>query len=245
MGRCYVLARMFALELNGVSKRYGQRHALSNIDLQLESGASLGLLGPNGAGKTTCLRLLLGLTQPTQGTVRLRGRDPMNPAARVGVAYLPERLRLPERATVRGFLRLHGTLAGLSGTELEREVESALEMTDLADRGADRIGGLSKGLSQRVGFAQLFLARPELLLLDEPTSGLDPIGIRDAREWIRVVRERGCTVLVSSHVLSEVERVCDHAAILHEGRIAAQGPIEDLVQPGETLEDAFLRVVSG
>ncbi|MCH8134091.1 MAG: ABC transporter ATP-binding protein [Myxococcales bacterium] len=236
---------MFALELSGVTKRYGQRTALNNIDLRLESGASLGLLGPNGAGKTTCLRLLLGFAQPCHGTVRLRGRDPMDPASRVGVAYLPERLRLPERATVRGFLRLHGTLAGLAGAELEREVESALEMTGLADRGADRIGGLSKGLAQRVGFAQAFLAQPDLLLLDEPTSGLDPIGIRDAREWIRIVRERGCTVLVSSHVLSEVERVCDHAAILHEGRIAAQGAIADLVRPDETLEDAFLRVVRG
>ena len=236
---------MFALELSGVTKRYGQRTALNNIDLRLESGASLGLLGPNGAGKTTCLRLLLGFAQPCHGTVRLRGRDPMDPASRVGVAYLPERLRLPERATVRGFLRLHGTLAGLAGAELEREVESALEMTGLADRGADRIGGLSKGLAQRIGFAQAFLAQPDLLLLDEPTSGLDPIGIRDAREWIRIVRERGCTVLVSSHVLSEVERVCDHAAILHEGRIAAQGAIADLVRPGETLEDAFLRVVRG
>lgn len=236
---------MFALELSGVTKRYGQRTALNNIDLRLESGASLGLLGPNGAGKTTCLRLLLGFAQPCHGTVRLRGRDPMDPASRVGVAYLPERLRLPERATVRGFLRLHGTLAGLAGAELEREVESALEMTGLADRGADRIGGLSKGLAQRVGFAQAFLAQPDLLLLDEPTSGLDPIGIRDAREWIRMVRERGCTVLVSSHVLSEVERVCDHAAILHEGRIAAQGAIADLVRPDETLEDAFLRVVRG
>ena len=236
---------MFALELSGVTKRYGQRTALNNIDLRLESGASLGLLGPNGAGKTTCLRLLLGFAQPCHGTVRLRGRDPMDPASRVGVAYLPERLRLPERATVRGFLRLHGTLAGLAGAELEREVESALEMTGLADRGADRIGGLSKGLAQRVGFAQAFLAQPDLLLLDEPTSGLDPIGIRDAREWIRIVRERGCTVLVSSHVLSEVEWVCDHAAILHEGRIAAQGAIADLVRPGETLEDAFLRVVRG
>jgi ABC-2 type transport system ATP-binding protein len=236
---------MFALELSGVTKRYGDRTALSDVDLQLSPGSALGLLGPNGAGKTTALRLLLGFARPTAGTVRLRGLDPSDPGSRIGVAYLPERLRLPERATVRGFLRLHGTLAGLGGAELERDVHDAMEMTGLADRGDDRIGGLSKGLTQRVGFAQAFLARPELLLLDEPTSGLDPIGIRDARGWIHAVRERGCTVLVSSHVLSEIERVCDRAAIVHEGRIAAQGRIEEIVAPGETLEDAFVRVVGG
>ncbi len=126
---------MFALELSGVTKRYGQRTALSNIDLRLESGASLGLLGPNGAGKTTCLRLLLGFAQPCHGTVRLRGRDPMDPASRVGVAYLPERLRLPERATVRGCLRLHGTLAGLAGAELERDSN---RLAEPSDRGSAR-----------------------------------------------------------------------------------------------------------
>jgi len=236
---------MFALELSGVTKRYESRAALQDVDLRVAPGEALGLLGPNGAGKTTALRLLLGFARPTAGRVALRGGDPAQPTSRRGVAYLPERLRLPRRMSVRALLRLHGRLSGLDGAELEREIDDVLERTGLADRGSDRIGSLSKGLIQRAGFAQALLGRPEVLLLDEPTSGLDPIGIRDARDWIRHARERGATVLVSSHVLSEVERVCDHVAILHEGRLAAHGPIESLIGAGETLEDVFLRAVRG
>jgi ABC-2 type transport system ATP-binding protein len=236
---------MLALELAGVSKRYGARRALAGLDLAVPAGSALGLLGPNGAGKTTALRLLLGFTRAREGRVRLRGRDPQDPASRVGVGYLPERLALPGRMTVRGFLRLHAALAGLEDAEIDGEVQAVLRQTGIAERAGDRIAGLSKGLAQRVGFAQAFLARPDLLLLDEPTSGLDPIGVRDARDWIRSARGRGCTVLVSSHVLSEVERTCDRVAIMHEGRIAAAGPIGDLVRPGEDLEDAFVRVVRG
>jgi ABC-2 type transport system ATP-binding protein len=161
------------------------------------------------------------------------------------VAYLPERLHLPPRMKLWGFLHLHGRLAGLAGPELERQVEAVLAQTGLAERARDRLGRLSKGLAQRVGFAQALLGRPEILLLDEPTSGLDPIGIRDARDWIQALREAGCTLLVSSHVLSEVERTCDHAAILHEGRVIAQGGIGELVRSGESLEDAFVRAVRG
>ncbi len=236
---------MYALELAGVTKRYGSRVALQDVDLRVAPGEVLGLLGPNGAGKTTALRLLLGFARPSQGRVALRGADPSHPASRRAVAYLPERLRLPARRGVRALLRLHGRLAGLQAEELEREIDEVLERTGLADRAGERIGGLSKGLSQRVGFAQALLGRPEVLLLDEPTSGLDPIGIRDAREWIQRARAWGATVLVSSHVLSEVERVCDHIAILHEGRVAAQGPIHQLLAEGETLEDAFVKAVRG
>jgi len=236
---------MSALELAGVSKRYGKRAALDGVDLRVEPGQALGLLGPNGAGKTTALRLLLGFARPSEGRVTLRGEDPAGSRARRGVAYLPERLRLPARMGVRALLRLHGRLAGLEGAGLEHAVDDVLERTGLADRDGDRIGGLSKGLCQRVGFAQALLGRPEILLLDEPTSGLDPIGIREARDWIHHAREGGATVLVSSHVLSEVERVCDHAAILHEGRVVSQGAIGTLVGDGESLEDAFVRAVRG
>ncbi len=231
------------LELAAVSKRYGRRSALADVSLAIPPGAALGLLGPNGAGKTTTLRLLLGFTRPSQGVVSLRGLRPTDPAARRGVAYLPERLCLPARMTVHGFLKLHGTLAGLAGAGLAREIDAGLALTGLADRADDRLGGLSKGLAQRVGFAQALLGEPGLLLLDEPTSGLDPLGVRDARDWILAARARGASVLVSSHVLSEVERTCDHVAILNQGRVAAQGLLAEVLRPGESLEDAFVRCV--
>jgi ABC-2 type transport system ATP-binding protein len=236
---------MFALELRGVSKRYGRRAALRGVDLAVPAGSAWGLLGPNGAGKTTALRLLLGFARATQGSVRLRGLDPADPASRRGVGHLPERLRLPQRARVRGLLRLHATLAGLTPRSIDAEVEAVLEQTGLAGRENERVGGLSQGLLQRLGFAQALLGRPELLLLDEPTTGLDPLGVRAARDWIGLARERGATVLVSSHVLSEVERICDHAAILHEGEVRAQGALGELVRGGESLEDAFVRLVAG
>ena len=175
----------------------------------------------------------------------LHGHDPTDPASREGVGYLPERLVLPGRMSVRRFLRLHGSLAGLGGEDRDREVDEVLELTSIADRAGDRLSGLSKGLLQRVGFAQAFLGKPRLLLLDEPTSGLDPIGVRDARDWISGARERGCTVLVSSHILSEVERTCDHVAVLHQGRVVASGPLDHVGGADESLEDAFIRLVRG
>jgi ABC-2 type transport system ATP-binding protein len=236
---------MVALELASATKRYAGRTALCEVNLTLEQGGALGLLGPNGAGKTTALRLLLGFARPSSGGVLLRGLDPYSPEARRGVGYLPERLALPERMRVRGFLTFHGALAGLSGADRDQEVDEILTLTGIAERASDRIGDLSKGLRQRVGFAQALLARPEVLLLDEPTSGLDPLGVRDARQWIQQARERGCSVLVSSHVLSEVERTCDRVAVLHEGRVAGSGTIDEIVLPGESLEDAFVRLVRG
>ena len=234
---------MIALELIGVSKCYGQRYALRDVDLSLAAGSALGLLGPNGAGKTSALRMLLGFTKASTGTVRLQGLSPRDPASRVGVAYLPERLRLPSRMTVLSFLRHHAVLAGLSGAELESDVAAVLEQAGLSARASDRLGSLSKGLTQRVGFAQVFLARPKILILDEPTSGLDPIGVRDARDWILAARQRGCSILVSSHLLSEVERTCDRVAIIDEGTLVANGGLDELMEEGETLEDAFVRLV--
>jgi ABC-2 type transport system ATP-binding protein len=236
---------MAAFELTGVSKRYGSRLALSDVNLCVEPGQVVGLLGPNGAGKTTVLRLLLGFCRQTSGRVQLRGMDPSRSEARASLGYLPERLVLPERMSVEGLLNLHATLAGLEGAERELETARAMEQVGVRERAHDRIGDLSKGLRQRVGFAQAFLGRPELLLLDEPTSGLDPLGVRDAREWLAAFRERGATILVSSHVLSEVERVCDSIAILHEGSVVASGALDDIVGEAENLEDAFVRLVRG
>ena len=234
---------MLALELAAVSKYFGERAALSRVNLSLTPGTALGLLGPNGAGKTTALRLILGHTAPSEGSVKLQGGDPFRSESRRGVGYLPERLVLPGHRSVRSFLMLHGGLAGLRGSELDQAVEAVAEQTGISGRLADRLGTLSKGLTQRVGFAQAFIGRPRVLLLDEPSSGLDPIGMRDARDWIVRAKESGCSVLVSSHLLSEVERICDSVVILHEGQAVASGSMAEIVRPGEELEDAFVRLV--
>jgi ABC-2 type transport system ATP-binding protein len=234
---------MSVLELRDVHKRYGGRSALAGVSLSLPQGSALGLLGPNGAGKTTALRLVLGLVQPSQGSVLLQDMSPNQAESRFGVGYLPERLVLPGHMSVRSFLRLHGGLAGLDGSALEGDIERVADRVGLTSRLGDRLGELSKGLAQRVGFAQAFLGAPRLLLLDEPASGLDPIGMREARDWIADVRARGCSVLISSHLLSEVERLCDRVAILHEGRVRAEGRMGDVVREGEALEDAFVRLV--
>lgn len=234
-----------ALELAGVTRQYGGRRALDGVSLAIPAGAAVGLLGPNGAGKTTIVRVALGLVMPSAGSVLLRGHDPFDPRAREKVGWVPERSALPARMTVLDFLRLHGELAGLRGADLERAIDGRLAETGLADRVTDRLGALSKGLAQRVSFAQALLADPELVLLDEPTSGLDPLGIREARGWIAAARARGATLVVSSHVLTEIERLCDHVVILHEGRITASGPLADVLGDGESLEDAYVRIIRG
>ena len=236
---------MLALELAAVTKFFGQRAALSRVSLSLPPGTALGLLGPNGAGKTTALRLILGHTAPNEGSIRLHGGNPFRAESRRGVGYLPERLVLPAHRTVVSFLRMHAGLAGLRGGALEEAVQAVAEQTGMAGRLGDLMGSLSKGLTQRVGFAQALMGSPRLLLLDEPTSGLDPIGMREARDWIAQAKATGCSVLVSSHLLSEVERICDSVVILHEGSVVASGPIDKIVLAGEELEDAFVRLVGG
>ena len=234
---------MNLLELRNVTKGYGGRLALDGVSFELAEGSALGLLGPNGAGKTTALRLLLGFAAPSRGEVRLRGRYPRDPEARRGVGFLPERVSLPERARVASAVRLSAGLAGMRGADRDAAVAEMLDYVGLGERTGDRIGDLSKGLRQRVGFAMALIGRPALLLLDEPTSGLDPLGIRDARGWIQRARDEGAAVLVSSHGLSEIERTCDRVAILHDGQLAESGAIADVVRENESLEDAFVRLV--
>ena len=236
---------MPALELTHAGKRYGARDALGGVSIRLGDGETLGLLGPNGAGKTTALRLLLGFCRPTSGSVQLRGLSPTRREARRSLGYLPERLVLPDRMNVARLVEYHATLMGIEGAERARVTAETLERVGLSERAHDRIADLSKGLRQRLGFAQALVGSPSLLLLDEPTSGLDPIGIRDARTWIEEAQAAGSAVLICSHVLSEVERLCNRVAILHEGRLRADGALDELVREGETLEDAFVRVVRG
>ncbi len=207
----------------GLRKVYGSRVAVAGLDLDVPEGAVYGLLGPNGAGKTTVIKMLLGLSLPTAGSVTLFGRPNSDPHARARVGFLPEHFRFHEWLTAVEFLDFHAQLYGIRGAERRERVTTALDRVGLTHRAESRLGTFSKGMLQRIGLAQALLNAPRLLVLDEPTSGLDPVGRREIRDLILALREEGVTVLLNSHILSEVERVCDGVAILDLGQLAWQG----------------------
>jgi ABC-2 type transport system ATP-binding protein len=207
----------------GLRKVYGSRVAVVGLDLDVSAGVVFGLLGPNGAGKTTVIKMLLGLAIPSAGTVTLFGRPNTDPGARSRVGFLPEHFRFHEWLTAWEFLDFHGRLYGIPKAERGARVARVLDRVGLAHRSDSQLGTFSKGMLQRIGLAQALLNDPLLLVLDEPTSGLDPVGRREIRDLILELRGEGVTVLLNSHILSEVERVCDEVAILDLGKLAWQG----------------------
>ena len=215
-------------------KRYGDLVAVDHVDLTVEMGDVFGYLGPNGAGKTTSLRMLLGLIRPTTGSIELFGRDPLEQGARAldGVAGFVEAPRFYPYLSGRRNLRL---LADYDEPRSWDRIEEVLELVELRDRGDDRIGGYSHGMKQRLGIAASLLRSPRLLLLDEPTTGLDPAGMRDMRKLVRRLSGEGITVLLSSHLLAEVEDLCNRVAIIRRGRIVYEGALAELKeQAGRT-----------
>jgi ABC-2 type transport system ATP-binding protein len=212
----------------GLVKRYGGIVAVDEVDLTVEPGDVFGYLGPNGAGKTTSLRMLLGLIRPTSGSVRLFGRDPLADGAKAleGVAGFVEGPRFYPYLSARRNLRL---LADYDGDGAAARVDGLLELVDLHTRADDRVGGYSHGMRQRLGIAASLLRAPRLLLLDEPTTGLDPAGMRDMRALVERLAGEGITVLLSSHLLSEVEELCNRVAIIRSGRIVYAGQLADLM----------------
>jgi ABC-2 type transport system ATP-binding protein len=211
----------------GLVKRYGHVLATDGVDLTVEHGDVCGFLGPNGAGKTTTLRILLGLIRPDGGTVRLFGRDPHEDAPRAleGVAGFVEEPRFYPYLSGRTNLEL---LAAYDGGDARSMIDEALELVELGGRAGDRVGGYSQGMRQRLGIAASLVRRPRLLLLDEPTNGLDPGGMRDMRNLIRRLAAEEITILLSSHLLYEVEDLCNRVAIVRDGRIVYEGTIDDL-----------------
>jgi len=215
-------------------KRYGDLVAVDHVDLTVEPGDVFGYLGPNGAGKTTSLRMLLGLIRPTGGSIELFGRDPLRDGARAldGVAGFVEAPCFYPYLSGRRNLRL---LADYDEPRTRAQVDEVLELVELRDRGDDRVGGYSHGMKQRLGIAASLLRRPRLLLLDEPTTGLDPAGMRDMRRLVRRLSGEGITVLLSSHLLAEVEELCNRVAIIRRGRIVYEGALTELKeQAGRT-----------
>ncbi len=216
------------IEARGLVKRYGRITAVDHVDLTVQAGDVYGYLGPNGAGKTTSLRMLLGLIRPDEGSARLFGRDPLAEGARAldGVAGFVEAPRFYPYLTGRRNLE---HVAALDGDGAAGRIDAALDTVDLADRARDKVGGYSHGMRQRLGIAGALLRDPQLLLLDEPTTGLDPAGMRDMRRLVRRLADQGMTVLLSSHLMGEVEELCDRVAIVRSGRVVYEGSLDDLI----------------
>ena len=216
-----------AVWCSGLRKRYGRRTAVDDVSFTMERGEVLGLLGPNGAGKTSVIKMLLGLVRPDAGEVLLLGRPAKDPLSRTGVGYLPELFRYQPWLSAAEVLDLHVRLARLRVPGQEQR--DCLALVGLADRADDRVGGFSKGMQQRLGLAVALVARPELVVLDEPTSALDPIGRVDVRDLVLSLKARGVSVLLNSHLIGEVELVCDRVLILDNGRVAAAGTLDELL----------------
>jgi ABC-2 type transport system ATP-binding protein len=216
-----------AVWCSGLRKRYRRQTAVDDVSFTVGRGEILGLLGPNGAGKTTVIKMLLGLVHPDAGEVLLLGRPARDPRSRARVGYLPELFRYQPWLTAAEVLDLHVRLAGAAVPADERR--DSLAVVGLADRAGDRVGGFSKGMQQRLGLAVALVARPQFVVLDEPTSALDPIGRADVRDLLLSLKERGIAVLLNSHLIGEVERVCDRVVILDKGRVAAAGTLPELL----------------
>ncbi|WP_331271925.1 ABC transporter ATP-binding protein [Motilibacter aurantiacus] len=212
---------------SGLRKRYGKRQAVADVSLEVGRGEIVGLLGPNGAGKTSVIKMLLGLVHPDGGEVMLLGRPAGDPAARARVGYLPELFRYQPWLSAAEVLALHVRLSGADVPVPEQRERLAL--VGLAERSGDRVGGFSKGMQQRLGLAVALVARPEFVVLDEPTSALDPLGRADVRDIVLDLRANGVAVLLNSHLIGEVERVCDRVVILDRGRVATSGTLTELL----------------
>ncbi len=204
--------------------------AVDNLSLQIERNSIYGLLGPNGSGKSTTIKIALGLVQPSLGSCEILGVPSSNPAARINVGYLPEAPYFQRFLTGRELLRYFGSLSHVSSTMIRERIDYLLEKVGLEDAGDRRVGGYSKGMLQRIGLAQALIGDPELLVLDEPTAGVDPVGAAEIASLIVDLKKEGKTVLLCSHLLSQVESVCDRVAIMGRGRLLREGTVASLTK---------------
>jgi ABC-2 type transport system ATP-binding protein len=234
-----------ALAVHGLRKRFGSVEALRGVDLEVGEGELVGLLGPNGAGKSTLVKILVGLVRASSGSAEVAGARAGSGAARTALGYLAELFRFPGWYSADEVLELHQRLAGSTGGAAERK--RLLELVALDEAADRRVDGMSKGMQQRLGIAQALVGEPRVLLLDEPTSALDPVGRRIVRKLLEGLRDRGTSVLLNSHLLSEIELVCDRVAILRGGELVAAGAAHDLARPrGIELEtEEGTRLVEG
>ncbi|MBE7413101.1 MAG: ABC transporter ATP-binding protein [Leptospiraceae bacterium] len=226
----------FAIETKDIKKNYENVAALKGIDLKIPQREIFGFLGPNGAGKTTLIKSILGFTKPDFGTIRIFGEE-ISVKLKKRIGYLPEKVSIHPFLSAIEFLRLCGNLYEMDPKTIESRSNTMLEKVGLSDKKNIKVGTFSKGMMQRLGFAQALLHEPELLLLDEPGSGLDPIGMKEMRELIQSEKiERNVTVFINTHRLSEIEKFCDRVAILNFGKLVASGSVTDLTTNKNQIE---------
>ncbi len=230
--------------------------AVNGVSIRIMPGEVYGLIGPNGSGKSTTMKALLGLLAPTAGRCAIFGRDSLKVDSRMDVGFLPENPYFYKHLSGAETLAFYGKLCGLRGKALRERIGELLELVDLEGARHRRVGGYSKGMLQRIGLAQALVQEPRLLILDEPTAGVDPVGSRQIRDLVMRLRERGITVFLCSHLLEQVQEVCDHVGIIYEGRMIREGRLEDLIaiedqteiilkDADETLVAAVRELVAG
>jgi ABC-2 type transport system ATP-binding protein len=218
------------IETRELRKTYGRIEALKGVSIRVEKGQIYGLLGQNGAGKTTLIKILLGIVRKTDGEAGLLGHAAGDPSARKRVGYLPEDHQFPGYHTGHSLMDFYGALYGVPADERRKRIPETLELVGIAGRMHSKIRTYSKGMKQRLGIAQALLHDPDLIILDEPTDGVDPLGRREIRELMQRLKERGHTIFLNSHLLGEVELICDRVAILQQGTLVREGTIAELTQ---------------
>jgi ABC-2 type transport system ATP-binding protein len=218
------------LEARGLTKRYGDFVAVNDLNLTIKEGEVFGLLGPNGAGKTTTILMLLGLTEPTEGSVRVLGldpsRQPLSVKSRVG--YMPDEVGFYDELTARENLSYIAKLNAISRNEINLRINEALERVQLSDVADKRVGAFSRGMRQRLGLADVLIKKPQLIIMDEPTQGLDPELARQFLDMIRTLKEENITIMLSSHLLHQVQIICDRVGLFSQGRMVLQGTVPEL-----------------
>ena len=234
------------VSVDGLRKRYRRSDpwAVDGVSFALQPGQAFGLLGPNGSGKSTVVKMIAGLLRPDEGKIELFGAEPGDAKARADLGFAPEDPDFPKFLRASEVLDYFASLLGLDEGERKRRIPETLAFAGL-DQERRQVRQFSKGMKQRLGIAQAILGRPKLLILDEPTADLDPLGRRDVRALIESLKDSGVAVLLNSHLLSEVELVCDTVAILAKGHVLKEGTMAEVVPEGRTLEDVFVELIEG
>jgi ABC-2 type transport system ATP-binding protein len=238
------------IEMRQLVKRYGEKAAVDDVSLEVHPGEIFGFLGPNGAGKTTTIKVIVGLLQPTSGTVRVGGHDVQKEPlqAKASSGYVPDEPHLYPKLTGRELLRFVGDLYGVTGEQVERRIDELLRLFDLTPAADDTIDSYSHGMRQKTALAAALVHDPKVLVLDEPTVGLDPKSARLIKDLLRQMAERGAAVFLSTHILEIAENMCDRIGIINQGRLIASGTMAELRSLGKgesSLEDIFLSLTGG